>query len=1149
MSCPIHKASTHRRQSLLLFLIASCSSNLGCMTEPGDPVGQARLRTTGDSQVQCLTIRRGQDGDIADTQIAENQPNKNFGTRPVANIGRSGGGRRQTLLHADLSAIPAGSSIESATLTLWQTNTGQAEVQAHAILAPWDELSVTWQSFAAAYASDIAASADNGGPGHTGPIILDIQPLVSSWVSGQRANHGLLLDQSSNSATRIHTGKVGNLDHRPRLDVCYIEQHVPEGTSLFLQVLDAAGQPIPTAVVTIGDDLRPTDGAGRLLLENLAPGRVVARVDKPGYTSASAVMDLFAGAHAGTEVRLTPLSPPVAFDAQDGATIQQSGARVVIPPGVLVDRHGEPVTGTVEATIVPLDPTTQSLAAMPGPLAGVTETDGQEDGQEVELESLVMAEVSLWQDGQPVHLAPGARAIVELPLPSSVLGELEEGDTIPAWWFDLDAGIWRQEGAGTIVYSPSSPSRHAWAVEVAHFTWWNCDRPWTDKNCYTVTVLDADGNPVPDMNVGAEGISYTGSSRTAVTSGAGDACVDTMLGGTVEIYVGSPDAPLGSEMVIGDFIAGDCAGQGAACTPVTIYLPPDTVVCTPGTFRPCAYPGPAGTEGVGLCQAGINSCNATGTAWSGCVGEVVPAQETCTTPFDDDCDGEANEPDDSADCECAAGDTVACYTGPSETLDVGICQAGVRTCDTLIGRYGACEGQVLPQPENCDTADADDNCDGSLECHGELQWSTAFSGSYVYTSALDQDGNVILGRRNMITKLDSTGQPIWTTQFLPSNGWWNWSYPERIAVDDAGQVTIAGYFRGTVDFGGGPLTASNSYYDMFIVKLDAGGQHVWSRQFSDSAHYSWPRAAGITFDSAGHVLVAGNFRNSVDFGGGPLTCSGSYCKDGYLVELDRDGQHRWSGRLAMGNGRTSISALAVDSADNLVLAGFGSNMMDLQGTPIGSPRSFILGLDPTGAYRWHKALGEAYADVVSVDNADGLVVAGHVFETVDLGGGPLVPTDERELFVLRLDANGQHRWSRSIDGVEERGDCEDEEWADISDLAVDSADAVVITGLYQGTATLGGDTFTSGLGFGIEPCVGYRALRSGFVAKLDSDGMHLWSQGFSTGFDNRSSAYTVAFDTEDYVLLSGWFDGTATFGGQSVTAPGGSSHFLISLEP
>jgi protein-arginine deiminase len=67
----------------------------------------------------------------------------------------------------------------------------------------------------------------------------------------------------------------------------------------------------------------------------------------------------------------------------------------------------------------------------------------------------------------------------------------------------------------------------------------------------------------------------------------------------------------------------------------------DRCICMPGERREC-YSGPAGTKGVGLCVAGSQICDGTGTAWGACTGEVVPRAEDCASAQDEDCDGRAD---------------------------------------------------------------------------------------------------------------------------------------------------------------------------------------------------------------------------------------------------------------------------------------------------------------------------------------------------------------------------------------------------------------------------------------------------------------------------------------------------------------------------
>lgn len=67
-----------------------------------------------------------------------------------------------------------------------------------------------------------------------------------------------------------------------------------------------------------------------------------------------------------------------------------------------------------------------------------------------------------------------------------------------------------------------------------------------------------------------------------------------------------------------------------------------TTDCDAGSTRDC-YSGPPGTENVGACMIGSETCDAEGADWGACTGEVLPTTEVDTEPgqtlVDEDCDG------------------------------------------------------------------------------------------------------------------------------------------------------------------------------------------------------------------------------------------------------------------------------------------------------------------------------------------------------------------------------------------------------------------------------------------------------------------------------------------------------------------------------
>lgn len=127
--------------------------------------------------------------------------------------------------------------------------------------------------------------------------------------------------------------------------------------------------------------------------------------------------------------------------------------------------------------------------------------------------------------------------------------------------------------------------------------------------------------------------------------------------------------------------------------------------CSQGQTKPC-YTGKSGTEGVGICKAGVYKC--VDGAWGDvCNGQVTPeATETC-----DGADNNCNSKTDEG-CSCTDGDKQNCTEG-SGTPGVGICKSGKQLCSG--GAWGACEGAVGAQTETCANMGADDDCNGVLD--------------------------------------------------------------------------------------------------------------------------------------------------------------------------------------------------------------------------------------------------------------------------------------------------------------------------------------------------------------------------------------------------------------------------------------------------
>jgi hypothetical protein len=341
-----------------------------------------------------------------------------------------------------------------------------------------------------------------------------------------------------------------------------------------------------------------------------------------------------------------------------------------------------------------------------------------------------------------------------------------------------------------------------------------------------------------------------------------------------------------------------------------------------------------------------------------------------------------------------------------------------------------------------------------------------------------------------------------------------------VVVDGGGSAIVTGLFSGTIDFGGGSLVSSGSD-DVFVARLDAGGNHVWSKAFGDAGAQA---GNGVAVDASGNVYLTGYFNGSIDFGGGNLTSAGG--QDIFVVRLDAAGNHAWSKRFGNSSNQAG-GGIAVDATGNVIVVGTFSGSVDFGGgtlTSAGSTDACIAKLAPDGDHVWSKAFGDATAQsgiAVAVDGDGNVFATGAFAGTVNFGGGDLTSAGSTDVFVARLTSAGEHAWSRRF------GDASGQTGIALS---VDASGGPVIAGSFSGSVNFGGTTLTSA------------GSTDGFVAKLDAAGIHAWSRSFGgTGTDSSNG---VAVHGAGDVVVTGGFQGSADFGGGPLVSAGATDVFV-----
>ena len=313
--------------------------------------------------------------------------------------------------------------------------------------------------------------------------------------------------------------------------------------------------------------------------------------------------------------------------------------------------------------------------------------------------------------------------------------------------------------------------------------------------------------------------------------------------------------------------------------------------------------------------------------------------------------------------------------------------------------------------------------------------------------------------------------------------------------------------------------------DVFVVKYDKDGNHIWSKGFGN---LSFDEGTAIEFDSAGNILLTGNFIGSINFGGRHLL--GVADTDIFLVKLDPSGNHIWS-KAFSGAFHNFGESLAVDASDNVVACGLIRDFANFAGVLLRGPgisSAYLVKYDSDGNHLWSQALGGSIGEIgrgVSIDSQNNIVMTG-AYNSIDadFGGGPLSSSGKSDVFLAKFDSGGNHLWSRGFGATEH-----DQGRA----VGVDrSDDDIFITGEMSGSVDFGGGALA------------FSGFNDFFVAGFDRMGNHIWSKSAGGTEDDRGWGIDVT-DIGD-IVVTGEFQETIDFGGGESTTES-TGMFLVKL--
>ena len=288
-------------------------------------------------------------------------------------------------------------------------------------------------------------------------------------------------------------------------------------------------------------------------------------------------------------------------------------------------------------------------------------------------------------------------------------------------------------------------------------------------------------------------------------------------------------------------------------------------------------------------------------------------------------------------------------------------------------------------------------------------------------------------------------------------------------TSDGGYI-VAGY---TESFGAGGV-------DVYIIKLDANGNKVWEKTYGGSNDDG---ATSIQQTKDGGYIVAGVTES---FGAGGV--------DVYIIKLDANGSKVWE-KTYGGSNDDWVWSIQQTKDGGYIVAGytgpFGTGNLNL----------YIINLDTNGNMIWGKTYsGEDIAGAFSAQqtNDGGYIAAG---VTGSFGTGDL------NLYVIKLDANGNKVWEKTYGGS-------NDDW--VWSIQQTKDGGYIVAG------------WTESFGEGGEDV---------YIIKLDANGNKLWERTY--GGTHQDEAYSIQQTKDGGYIVAGY---TESFGA------GGSDLYVIKLD-
>jgi hypothetical protein len=334
-----------------------------------------------------------------------------------------------------------------------------------------------------------------------------------------------------------------------------------------------------------------------------------------------------------------------------------------------------------------------------------------------------------------------------------------------------------------------------------------------------------------------------------------------------------------------------------------------------------------------------------------------------------------------------------------------------------------------------------------------------------------------------------------------------------VGFDSEGALIVAGQYRTELTALLAPMSLSGAGgIDVFVAKYNADGTFAWQTVFTGPGD---DRVHALAVDSANDVLLAGEFQQTVSFGGTPASVASGTGPDAFVVKVaGKLGDTLWATPFG-GIGDDVALDLAIHTDNSVTAVGYFQATVTFDGMTLdnmGGDDGFLLHLTPGGTYAGLKGIGndgaEAVLAVIPAPGPPGSVLVAGTFTSSLALLDTFESTGPADLFLAEIAPNGLYT---------------------SNDVFVD-ASPMIDTKVVLARAPDGGFALAGNHSSPVDFGTGAIAAEDvdGYVVRLGPGYERLWYAHY--GGPIRQLVQAVAFDPKGAMLVAGDFDGPTDLG-------------------